>query len=169
MAIFRRFSPLVEPLSIDEAFLDLTGTEQLLGTGEEAAQKLKQAVRDETELTVSVGVAANRLVAKIASDLRKPDGLVVVPRAMKQTFLAPLAIERLWGVGASTRRSPGRVRRDDDRRPCGASGGPARPAIWASMAETWRCARSGMGETDVGNHRGREVGQPRAHLRHRHE
>src|SRR6478672_9973913 len=63
MAIFRRFSPLVEPLSIDEAFLDLTGTEQLLGPGEEAAKKLKQAVHAETELTVSVGVAANRLVA----------------------------------------------------------------------------------------------------------
>jgi DNA polymerase-4 len=104
MAVFRRFSPLVEPLSIDEAFLDLTGTEQLLGSGEEAAKQLKQAVHDETELTVSVGVASNRLVAKIASDLRKPDGLVVVPRGEEADFLAPLAIERLWGVGASTRR-----------------------------------------------------------------
>src|SRR4051794_36776449 len=104
MAIFRRFSPLVEPLSIDEAFVDVTGTEQLFGTGEEAARQMKQAVRDETELTVSVGVAANRLVAKIASDLRKPDGLVVVARGDEATFLAPLAIERLWGVGASTRR-----------------------------------------------------------------
>jgi DNA polymerase IV len=105
MAIFRRFSPLVEPLSIDEAFLDLTGTEQLLGSGEEAAKHLKQAVFDETELTVSVGVASNGLVAKIASDLRKPDGLVVVARGDEESFLAPLAIERLWGVGASTRRS----------------------------------------------------------------
>ena len=105
MAIFRRFSPLVEPLSIDEAFLDLTGTEQLFGSGEEAAKQLKQAVRDGTELTVSVGVASNRLVAKIASDLRKPDGLVVVPRGEEAEFLAPLAIERLWGVGASTRRT----------------------------------------------------------------
>jgi DNA polymerase-4 len=104
MSIFRRFSPLVEPLSIDEAFIDVTGTEQLFGSGEEAAKLMKQAVRDETELTVSVGVAANRLVAKIASDLRKPDGLVVVARGDEQTFLAPLAIERLWGVGASTRR-----------------------------------------------------------------
>jgi DNA polymerase IV len=104
MAIFRRFSPLVEPLSIDEAFLDLTGTEQLLGSGEVAARALKNAVHDETELTVSVGVAANRLVAKIASDLQKPDGLVVVPRGEEAVFLAPLKIERLWGVGASTRR-----------------------------------------------------------------
>ena len=61
----------------------------------------------ETELTVSVGVASNRLVAKIASDLRKPDGLVVVPRGEEAEFLAPLAIERLWGVGASTRRTAG--------------------------------------------------------------
>jgi DNA polymerase-4 len=104
MAIFRRFSPLVEPLSIDEAFLDLTGTSGLFGTGEEAARKLKQAVRDETGLTVSVGVATNRLVAKIASDLRKPDGLVVVPPGEERDFLAPLAIERLWGVGAKTRQ-----------------------------------------------------------------
>jgi DNA polymerase IV len=109
MAIFRRFSPLVEPLSIDEAFLDLTGTEALLGTGQEAARKLKRAVRDEVQLTVSVGVASNRLVAKIASDLQKPDGLVFVPRGDEATFLAPLAIERLWGVGASTRRSLGEL------------------------------------------------------------
>lgn len=104
MTIFRRFSPLIEPLSIDEAFLDLTGTEQLFGSGEDAAKQLKQVVHSETELTVSVGVASNRLVAKIASDLRKPDGLVVVPVGEEAEFLAPLAIERLWGVGASTRR-----------------------------------------------------------------
>ena len=105
MEILRRFSPQVEQLSIDEAFVDLTGTEGLFGSGEEAAKQLKQAVRDETELTVSVGVASNRLVAKIASDLRKPDGLVVVPAGEERSFLAPLAIERLWGVGASTRKA----------------------------------------------------------------
>ena len=104
MDILRRFSPLVEQLSIDEAFVDLTGTEGLFGSGEEAALSLKKAVHDETELTVSVGVASNRLVAKIASDLRKPDGLVVVPAGEEQSFLAPLEIERLWGVGASTRK-----------------------------------------------------------------
>ena len=105
MAILDRFSPLVEPLSIDEAFLDLTGTDALLGSGEVAARAIKQAVRKEVELTISVGVASNRLVAKIASDLRKPDGLVVVPHGDERAFLAPLAIERLWGVGASTRRA----------------------------------------------------------------
>ena len=104
MAILRRFSPRIEQLSIDEAFLDVTGTEALFGSGEEVGRRIKQAVRDETGLTVSVGVAANRLVAKIASDLRKPDGLVIVPRGTEREFLAPLPIERLWGVGASTRR-----------------------------------------------------------------
>jgi nucleotidyltransferase/DNA polymerase involved in DNA repair len=105
MDILRRFTPLIEPLSIDEAFLDLTGAEALFGTGAEVGRKIKQAVRDEVQLTISVGVASNRLVAKIASDLRKPDGLVVVPDGEEEAFLAPLAIERLWGVGASTRRA----------------------------------------------------------------
>ncbi len=103
MDILRRFTPAIEPLSIDEAFLDLTGTEGLFGTGEEVGRKIKKAIHDEVQLTASVGVAANRLVAKIASDLRKPDGLVVVPAGEEREFLAPLAIERLWGVGARTR------------------------------------------------------------------
>ena len=105
MAILRGFSPLIEQISIDEAFLDVTGSEALLGTGEHIARSIKSAVRDELDLTVSVGVASNRLVAKIASDLGKPDGLVVVPSGGEQAFLAPLPIERLWGVGASTRRA----------------------------------------------------------------
>jgi DNA polymerase-4 len=105
MAIFRRFTPRIEQISIDEAFLDLTGTDALFGSGEEVARKIKQAVRDEVRLTVSVGVASNRLVAKIASELGKPDGLVVVPAGQERDFLAPLPIERLWGVGASTRRA----------------------------------------------------------------
>ncbi len=105
MALLRRFSPLVEQISIDEAFLDLTGTDALQGSGEQVARRIKQAVRDELGLTVSVGVASNRLIAKVASDLRKPDGLVVVPEGEEEAFLAPLPIERLWGVGASTRRA----------------------------------------------------------------
>jgi len=103
MDILRRFTPQIEPLSIDEAFLDLTGAEALFGTGEEVGQKIRQAIRDELQLTISVGVASNRLVAKVASDLRKPDALVVVPPGTEEAFLAPLAIERLWGVGAKTR------------------------------------------------------------------
>jgi len=105
MAILRRFTPRLEQVSIDEAFLDLAGTEALFGSPEVVAARIKSAISDELRLTASVGVAASRLVAKIASDLRKPDGLVVVPAGTEAAFLAPLAIERLWGVGASTRRA----------------------------------------------------------------
>jgi DNA polymerase-4 len=103
MEILRRFTPKVEPISIDEAFLDVAGSEQLFGQPPEIARRIKAAIRDERGLTVSVGVAATRLVAKIASELRKPDGLVVVPAGEEAAFLAPLPIERLWGVGAKTR------------------------------------------------------------------
>ena len=103
MDILRRFTPQIEPLSIDEAFLDMTGADALFGSGEEVGRKIRRAIQDELELTISVGVAANRLVAKIASDLRKPDALVVVPAGEEESFLKPLAIERLWGVGAKTR------------------------------------------------------------------
>jgi DNA polymerase IV len=105
MAVLRRFTPLVEQVSIDEAFIDVSGTDGLFGTGEEVARQMKAAIHEETGLTASVGVASNRLVAKIASDLRKPDGLVVVPRGDEAAFLAALPIERLWGVGPSTRRA----------------------------------------------------------------
>ncbi|HUG46809.1 MAG TPA: DNA polymerase IV [Candidatus Limnocylindria bacterium] len=105
MAILRRFTPRIEQVSIDEAFMDVTGSRALFGTGEEMARRLKQEIRDEVGLTASVGVAANRLVAKIASDLRKPDGLVVVAAGEEEGFLAPLSIDRLWGVGPSTRRA----------------------------------------------------------------
>jgi DNA polymerase-4 len=102
MAILRRFTPLVEPISIDEAFLDVTGSRPLFGDGPEIAASIKRAVRDDVGLTVSVGVATTKLVAKIASDLRKPDGLVVVPPGDEAAFLAPLPISRLWGVGEKT-------------------------------------------------------------------
>jgi DNA polymerase-4 len=102
MAILRRFTPQVEPISIDEAFLDVTGSAALFGDGPAIARQVKDAVRDEVGLTVSVGVASTKLVAKIASDLRKPDGLVVVPPGEETTFLAPLPIGRLWGVGEKT-------------------------------------------------------------------
>jgi DNA polymerase IV len=102
MKILRRFTPLVEPISIDEAFLDVTGSRVLFGDGETIGRLIKAAVRDEVGLTASVGVARTKLVAKIASDLRKPDGLVVVPPGEEAEFLAPLAITRLWGVGAKS-------------------------------------------------------------------
>jgi DNA polymerase-4 len=102
MAVLRRFTPQVEPISIDEAFLDVTGSAALFGDGPAIARQIKEAVRAEVGLTVSVGVASTKLVAKIASDLRKPDGLVVVPRGDETAFLAPLPIGRLWGVGEKT-------------------------------------------------------------------
>jgi DNA polymerase-4 len=102
MAILRRFSPLVEPISIDEAFLDVTGSMALFGDGEAIARRIKDAIHEEVELTASVGVATTKLVAKVASELRKPDGLVIVAPGDEAAFLAPLAISRLWGVGPKT-------------------------------------------------------------------
>jgi DNA polymerase-4 len=102
MAVLRRFTPQVEPISIDEAFLDVTGSRKLFGDGEAVGRQIKKAVRDEVGLTISVGVASTKLVAKIASDLQKPDGLVVVPPGEEAAFLAPLPISRLWGVGGQT-------------------------------------------------------------------
>ncbi len=102
MAVLRRFTPLVEPVSIDEAFLDVTGSMALFGDGEAIGRKIKASVRNEVGLTISIGVAATKLVAKIASDLRKPDGLVVVRPGDEAAFLAPLPISRLWGVGPAT-------------------------------------------------------------------
>ena len=101
--IFRRYTPLVEPISLDEAFLDVTASVRLFGPPEEIARKIRTEVREETGLTVSAGVASSKLVAKIASDMNKPDGLTVVPRGKEQDFLAPLQVGRLWGVGEMTR------------------------------------------------------------------
>jgi nucleotidyltransferase/DNA polymerase involved in DNA repair len=99
MEILRRYTECVEPISIDEAFLDVTGSRRAFGDGERIARALKDAIRTETALTASVGVAPSKLVAKIASDLRKPDGLVVVPPGGEAALLAPLPVRRLWGVG----------------------------------------------------------------------
>jgi DNA polymerase IV len=103
MAIFDERTPLVEPISLDEAFLDVTATEHLFGGAVTMAKDIKRDVRERCGLVVSVGVATNKLCAKIGSDLRKPDGLVVVPRGGEAAFLAPLPLERLWGVGPRTR------------------------------------------------------------------
>ena len=103
--IFSRFSPKCEPLSIDEAFLDVTGTERLFGTPEAIVREIKQCVVSEIGLTVSAGVAPNKFLAKIASDLDKPDGLTVVPHAEIESFLHPLPIGKLWGVGEVTQKA----------------------------------------------------------------
>jgi DNA polymerase IV len=98
-SIFRRYTPLVEPLSLDEAFLDVTASRRLFGDGVAIARRIREDVRREVRLTASAGVAASKFVAKVASDLGKPDGLVVVPPGDEAAFLAPLPIERMWGVG----------------------------------------------------------------------
>ena len=107
--IFRRFTPSVEGLSLDEAFLDLRGTEQLLGPPAEVGRKLRAEVRAETELAVSVGIAPVKMVAKIASDLAKPDGLLQVEEGELGEFLDPLPVGRIWGIGPVARARLERV------------------------------------------------------------
>lgn len=102
MAILRRFSPDVRQVSIDEAFLDMTGTELLFGPPREACLRLKEAVRRETGLTASVGVASNMFVAKLASDYNKPDGVCVVSPTKEALFIDRIGLARLWGIGSST-------------------------------------------------------------------
>jgi DNA polymerase-4 len=99
MGILVEFSPLVEPVSVDEAFVDLTGTESLFGSPPDAVRLIKRRILEETGLTASAGLAANKFVAKVASELGKPDGLVVVAAGDEARFLGELSIERLWGVG----------------------------------------------------------------------
>ena len=101
-AIFESFTPLVEPLSLDEAFLDVTGSRRLLGEPVAIAEQLRARIREEIGLTASVGVAPNKLVAKIASDLRKPDGLCRIGAEELPHALDDLPIDRLWGIGPKT-------------------------------------------------------------------
>jgi DNA polymerase-4 len=101
MDILEGYSPLVEQMSLDEAYLDLTGTERLFGPPSRTAKLVQQRVADELKLSISVGLATNKLVAKVASDYRKPAGFTVVPPGREAEFLAPLAVERLPGVGPS--------------------------------------------------------------------
>jgi DNA polymerase-4 len=98
--IFRDFTPSVEGISLDEAFLDLTGTERLLGSAVDVGEQLRARVRDELSLIVSVGIGPVKMVAKIASDAVKPDGLLEVPVGGVRSFLDPLPVRRIWGVGA---------------------------------------------------------------------
>ncbi len=99
MAVLGDFTPLVEPLSLDEAFLDMTGCEGLFGAPRQMAEAIRRAIAEKTRLTASVGIAANKFLAKLASDLNKPDGITEVPYGREAEFIAPLPIRRLWGVG----------------------------------------------------------------------
>lgn len=100
--IFYHFTPAVEPFSIDEAFLDITGCQRLFGTPYQIAQKLKNEIRNEVGLSCSVGVAPNKLLAKLASSLNKPDGLTIISKDEVKNTLYPLKVEKLWGIGEKT-------------------------------------------------------------------
>jgi DNA polymerase-4 len=101
-SILGEFSPAVEPLSIDEAFLDLTGTERLLGEPEAVARRIKARIRSEVNLTASIGLAPNKFLAKLASDMNKPDGLTVIRQEDIGRILPPLPVTKIWGVGKAT-------------------------------------------------------------------
>jgi DNA polymerase-4 len=104
MEILRSYSPLVEPIALDEAFLDVDGAVRLHGAPADIAVAIRVRVKRETGLTISVGVATTKLVAKLASDLAKPDGLLVVEPGTELDLLHPLGVRRLWGVGPATER-----------------------------------------------------------------
>ena len=121
MRLFGDFSPCVEPLSLDEAFLDMTGSERLFGSPEQIGAKLKRAVREATGgLTASVGISGTKYVAKVASGHGKPDGLTIVPPADAAAWLAPQPVSNLWGAGPKTTARLETARSAHDRRRRGA-------------------------------------------------
>lgn len=103
--IFQRYTPQIEPLALDEAFLDVSASEKLFGTAPGIARAIKQAILDELQLVASVGVGPNKYIAKLASDIDKPDALVVVREEEVLEFLAPLPVSRIWGVGKVAART----------------------------------------------------------------
>jgi len=105
MEILVGFSPVIEKISVDEAFLDMSGTERLFGPPLEAAKKISSAINEKLELTASIGIAPNKFLSKIASDLNKPNGITITPFCQKEIeeWLAPFPVIKLWGVGEKTR------------------------------------------------------------------
>lgn len=104
MAVFDTFSPIVEQLSVDEAFLDISGMEYLSSSNQDLALKMKQTIKDVTGLTASVGIAPNKFLAKLASDLKKPDGLVIIKQEEAKALLKPLPVRRIFGIGKSAQQ-----------------------------------------------------------------
>ena len=102
MQIFQHYTPLVEPISLDEAFLDVTGCQRLFGDSLQIAQGIKAQIKSQLDLTASIGIAANKFLAKIASDLEKPDGLVVINRENIAKIIWPLSVQKLWGIGSKS-------------------------------------------------------------------
>jgi DNA polymerase-4 len=101
-SLFERYTPLVEPISLDEAFLDVTDSRNLFGPAEQIGRTIKQQIREQTQLTASVGIAPNKFLAKLASELKKPDGFVVITEENKREILDPLPVGKIWGVGKVT-------------------------------------------------------------------
>ena len=163
MEIFRSVTDLIEPLSMDEAYLDVT---EAVAAGKPplaVALDLKQQVKEETGLILSVGVATNKAVAKICSDLNKPDGLVVVPSGEEAAFLAPLAVGKLWGIGPKTVE---RLNREGVETIGELA---AKPPEWFAKtfgvrAEGVRARASGDDKEPVHIHRETKSGQRREHL-----
>jgi DNA polymerase-4 len=102
--IFEEYTPLVEPISLDEAFLDVSGSRRLFGTPVDIGRAIKRGIREEVGLVASVGIAPNKYLAKLASDLEKPDGFVVITRENAERILSGLPVSRLWGVGRQTQK-----------------------------------------------------------------
>jgi DNA polymerase-4 len=103
--IFEEYTPLVEPISLDEAFLDVTGSIGLFGNAETIGRAIKRQIKEQTRLTASVGIAPNKFLAKLASDLDKPNGFVVITEQNKHEILDPLGVGRIWGVGKVTEQA----------------------------------------------------------------
>ncbi|MDI9430632.1 MAG: DNA polymerase IV [Planctomycetota bacterium] len=104
-SVFERYTPLIEPISLDEAFLDVTASTNLFGPPEQIGRRIKEQIQSQTQLTASVGIAPNKFLAKLASDLKKPDGFVVITEQNRQQILDPLDVGRIWGVGKVTEKA----------------------------------------------------------------
>ena len=159
MDLFRSYTPLVEPLSLDEAFLDVTGCERRYGTPAEIANHLRAAVREREDLPISVGVAATKSVAKIASQVAKPDGCRVIPPGTESAFLDPLPVRMVWGIGPKTAAKLGRqgvttigdLARIAPERVHAGFGGTAAQAAVRSRGIDPRAVTPSRGRRSVGN------------------
>ena len=159
MDLFRSYTPLVEPLSLDEAFLDVTGCERRYGTPAEIANHLRAAVREREDLPISVGVAATKSVAKIASQVAKPDGCRVIPPGTESAFLDPLPVRMVWGIGPKTAAKLGRqgvttigdLARIAPERVHAGFGGTAAQAAVRSRGIDPRAVTPARGRRSVGN------------------
>ncbi|MCG3133083.1 MAG: DNA polymerase IV 1 [Planctomycetes bacterium] len=147
--MLEELSPLVEPLSIDEAFVDLTGTERLHGPPADTAERLRRRIREELSLTASAGVAENKFLAKLASDLKKPDGLTVVPRGGGPALLAPLPVRKIWGVGEVAERKLHGIGVRTIAELLACDGELLARTVGRGAADHWRALATGQDDRDV--------------------